>query len=271
MVDIKNTRQKLTVILGMVLLAGAVFMGWNTVARADNLVRGFAATDELRPGLIVMLDKGAQQTVAPVPPEEPDRIYGVVVDPKNAPLTLKGKDDKAYVATSGTYGVLVSTANGSIEPGDYLSISSIGGIAAKAKPSQSTVLGQAENSFDGRSGVITTAAASAIGQVLVNISVQKNPLLANDSVLPASISRLAATIAGRSVSPLRLYVALAIFVVAALLAVTILGSGVRNSLIALGRNPLSQHSIFGGMYKVIFTGISIFILGLAGVYLLLKI
>jgi hypothetical protein len=42
-------------------------------------------------------------------------------------------------------------------------------------------------------------------------------------------------------------------------------------LISLGRNPLSRHSIFIGMYKVVFTGLGVFIIGLAGVYLLLKI
>jgi hypothetical protein len=51
----------------------------------------------------------------------------------------------------------------------------------------------------------------------------------------------------------------------------VLWSGVRGSLIALGRNPLSRKAIFSGMYKVVITGIGIFILGLAGVYLLLRV
>ncbi|HEX4774835.1 MAG TPA: hypothetical protein VH234_04940, partial [Candidatus Saccharimonadales bacterium] len=64
---------------------------------------------------------------------------------------------------------------------------------------------------------------------------------------------------------------LIIFLVTAAAAVTILWSGVRSGLISLGRNPLSRHTILSGMYKVIFTGLGIFILGLAGVYLLLKV
>jgi hypothetical protein len=73
------------------------------------------------------------------------------------------------------------------------------------------------------------------------------------------------------VPAIRIYGALAVFLFAAIIAVLVLWSGVRGSLIALGRNPLSRKAIFSGMYKVVITGIGIFILGLAGVYLLLRI
>jgi hypothetical protein len=62
-----------------------------------------------------------------------------------------------------------------------------------------------------------------------------------------------------------------IFLVSIVATIVILWSGVRSSLISLGRNPLSRHAIFSGMYKVILTGLGVFIIGLAGVYLLIKI
>jgi len=66
-------------------------------------------------------------------------------------------------------------------------------------------------------------------------------------------------------------VAMIIFIVTAIAAITILWSGIRSSLVSLGRNPLSRHVILGGLYKVIITGLSVFGIGLLGVYLLLKI
>jgi hypothetical protein len=78
-------------------------------------------------------------------------------------------------------------------------------------------------------------------------------------------------VANKSVPVIRIYTALFVFMISIMAAVTILWSGVRSSLISLGRNPLSRHSIFIGMYKVVFTGLGVFIIGLAGVYLLLKI
>jgi hypothetical protein len=70
---------------------------------------------------------------------------------------------------------------------------------------------------------------------------------------------------------IRVYIALLIFLVSLVATVVVLWSGVRSSMISLGRNPLSRHAIFSGMYKVVFTGIGVFVIGLAGVYLLLKV
>jgi hypothetical protein len=70
---------------------------------------------------------------------------------------------------------------------------------------------------------------------------------------------------------IRVYTAMLIFLISILASLTILWSGVRSSLISLGRNPLSRKSIFSGMYKTIFTGLGVFIIGMAGVYLLVKV
>jgi len=48
-------------------------------------------------------------------------------------------------------------------------------------------------------------------------------------------------------------------------------SGIRNALIAIGRNPLSKKSIFRGLLEIILTGFIILIIGLFAVYLLLKL
>jgi hypothetical protein len=47
--------------------------------------------------------------------------------------------------------------------------------------------------------------------------------------------------------------------------------GIRNGLISIGRNPLSKKSIVRGMIQVILTALTIFLLGIFGVYLLLRI
>jgi hypothetical protein len=51
----------------------------------------------------------------------------------------------------------------------------------------------------------------------------------------------------------------------------ILYSGVRNTLISIGRNPLSKKTIYKGLIQIILMGLIIFITGLFGVYLLLKL
>lgn len=240
-------------------------------ARADNVVQGFSSAKTLQPGLVVALDKNSSNTVLAAPYSDPTRIYGVVVDPSDAPFTLNNSNARTYVATSGIYQVLVSTSNGAIKAGDYLSMSKNDGIAAKATNVQPTVLGQAETAFDGRSGVITTNGNTSIGRIYININVGQNPLANSSPAVPLFLKKAADSLANKPVSVVRIYTGLVIFVIATVAAVTVLWSGVRNGLVSLGRNPLSRQTIFSGMYKVILTGLAIFIIGLAGVYLLLKI
>lgn len=250
-------------LLSLLILPAAVL--------ADNVVGAFSTKQELQPGLIVSLDNTSARTVTSAPANNTNSIYGVVIDPADAPLTLSGQNSEVFVATDGIYRVLVSTSGGTIKTGDYISMSSISGVGAKATSLQPTILGQAQGGFDGRSNVITTNGGSPIGRIYVSISVKKNPLAASDPAIPSFLKRAASSLANKQVPTARIYTALAIFVITAAVSMTILWSGVKSSLVSLGRNPLSRHSIFRGMYKVIFTGLGVFAIGLAGVYLLLKI
>lgn len=238
---------------------------------ADNVVQGYQTTDNLQPGMIVTLDSSKSDYVSLARPQDDTNLYGIVVNSSDAPLTISNKNSKVYVATGGTYDVLVSTENGSIRPGDYLTLSSINGVAAKADASQPEVIGQASGSFDGKSGATTQSNGVTIGKIAVSVAVQKNPLANSNKAVPSFLEKLASSIAGKPVPATRIYGALAIFLIATAVSVTLLWSGVKSSLVALGRNPLSRHTIFRGMYKVIITGMAIFTMGLAGVYLLLRI
>src|SRR5579864_2584511 len=140
----------------ILVLVSLVWLGFlPLMVYADNVVQVFSISQTFQPGLVVALDKNDYKTVLAMPPGDTGRIYGVVVDPSDAPLTLNSTNSQTFVATSGIYRVLVSTSNGAIKAGDYISMSNLNGIAAKATNVQSTVLGQAETGFDGHSGIIT--------------------------------------------------------------------------------------------------------------------
>jgi len=241
------------------------------IAKADNIIQGYDSKETLQPGLLVALDKSSSKTVIVLPGADPEHIFGVVVDPTDAPFTLNAENSKVFVATSGNFQVLVSTVGGTVKPGDFLTVSNLSGIAQKATSAQSRVLGLAVSGFDGTSNVITNDGKSQIGRVYVQINPQNNPLANNAVLVPSFLKKASNAVAGKSVPAIRIYASLGVFVFAAIVAVLVLWSGVRGSLIALGRNPLSRKAIFSGMYKVVFTGIGIFILGLAGVYLLLRV
>ncbi|MBX4197313.1 hypothetical protein KW801_02015 [Candidatus Saccharibacteria bacterium] len=264
--------KKRPVLLLMVILAGFSFFNLRSISvAADNIIQGYSAKETLQPGLMVALDKSASKSVKILPGGDADHIYGVVVDPTDAPFTLNAQNSKTFVATSGNFQVLVSTIAGSVKPGDFLTVSNLSGIAQKATSVQTRILGQAVSGFDGTSNVITSNGSAKIGRIFVQINPQNNPLANNAVLVPSFLRKASSAVAGKSVPAVRIYGALGVFIFSAIVAVLVLWSGVRGSLIALGRNPLSRKAIFSGMYKVVFTGVGIFILGLAGVYLLLRI
>src|SRR5579884_2068637 len=266
----KTAKKKLLTVFKFLAVLGVLFLPVAPVL-ADNVVEGFTSTQKLQPGLIVALDNPKDRTVKAASASNTNGIYGVVVDPSDAPITLVGENSKVFVATTGTYQVLVSVENGPIKTGDYISMSSVDGIGAKAMISQTVILGRAANGFNGTSNVVTSNNNKAIGRIYVNLGVQKNPLSSTDPTLPSFLRKVANGLANKSVPVIRVYTALLIFLISILAALTILWSGVRGGLISLGRNPLSRKAIFSGMYKTVFTGIGVFIIGLAGVYLLLKV
>jgi hypothetical protein len=254
--------------LALLLLA---FVAVVPFVHADTIVRGFNAKGTLEPGLVVALSGKSTDTVEVSSGNNSSKIYGVVIDPSQAPLTVQKKGEQVFVATGGTYLTFVSTEDGAIKVGDYISISSINGVGSKAVE-QPTILGKALEDFSGKSSVITnTAEGHQIGRIRVSIIPGKNPLVKDNVAIPAPLKRFGQAIAGKNISALRIYVALAIFVVTSIIALTVLAVGVRSSITSIGRNPLSKKYILRGLFQVLTVAFLVFLIGMFGVYLLLRL
>jgi hypothetical protein len=210
-------------------------------------------------------------------------MQGVAVAANDAALTLSQNttSQQIYVATNGRYTVLVSTQNGPIKDGDYITISSLDGIGMKANSTDAVVLGKAAEPFSGSDTVISSATLTtsdhakinvSVGRIAVDISITHNPLqVVAGNNLPGYLQRASATIANKPVSTSRVYVSLAIILVTALVAGSLLYGGVRSGITAIGRNPLARQSIGKSLVQVVLTSFIILIIGLFGVYLILRL
>jgi len=249
-----------------------IFLLVGAVVSADTIVRGFKSKTLLDPGWIVTLSKDDSEAVDLAAAKATTRIYGVVIDPSQAPVTLQSQQgQRVFVATSGSYPVLVNVQHGQIKAGDYVSLSDTDGIGAKATPDQSDVLGQALEKFDGRSGVLSGSGATATGKIVVAVAPDRNPLAKNDIAVPGPLKHLAGSVSNKSLSALRIYAALAIFLISAAIATVVLVAGVRSGMVAIGRNPLSRHYVVQGLLQVVAVAVLVFIIGVFAVYLLLKL
>lgn len=270
--------QRLSAFVGLV---GLIVASMNYQILAQAVTQGFGSEQTLQRGMLVRLKENDATKVEAVKQESADKVYGVVVDSNDAPVTLSAEGKKVFIATNGHYEVLVSTQNGEVKAGDYLTISAIDGIGMKASDKEPIVAGRALADFDGKAGAISSAQVKKsdgssqtinIGRVQADLSIARNPNLKGaEANLPEALRRAAEAIAGKPVNAVRVYVALFVFMVSTIVASVLLYGGVRSAIISIGRNPLGKKSIMRGMFQVVITGMTVFITGVFGVYLLLKI
>jgi hypothetical protein len=247
-------------------------------------VQGYSADSPLDNGTIVELTGKDANKVKISSKANLQNMFGVVVDRNLLPITISnpGLQNEVYVAASGTYSVLVSNEAGSITSGDYVTMSSVNGVAMKAGTEEKTVLGRANASFDGKGVVLGTTTLKdttgktnqtvKLGSIPVTVDIKKNPNEKSTKVeVPDFLKRVGQAIAEKEVSAIRIYISLGITALSIIAAIVIIYSGIRNSVISIGRNPMSKKSIFRALLEIILTSILIIVIGLFAVYLLLRL
>lgn len=244
----------------------------------------YTAASGVQMGMIVALDSKKPQTVVPLPQEDAKRMHGVVIPQTNASIALAPEAAQAQqvlVASSGQHNVLVSTQQGVIKAGDYITVSALSGIGMKAATHDTQVVGRAVTAFAGNADVISKVnvkdntnkkVSVSVGRIMVDLNVAGNPLYqeATDNV-PRPLAQAANAVAGKPVSAIRIYAALAILAAITFIVGHMLYSGIQSSMLAVGRNPLSKKSIMRSLMQTVFAALIIFVAGVFAVYLLLKL
>ena len=277
MIIIKNNKKIFLAIVAIL----SIFL-FTLSVNAQTVTQGYGADSVLQVGMIVGLKKDDPRMVEPISSNNAANTQGVVVAANDSAVLLGNDNEKVYVASGGRFKVLVSNQNGDINTGDYVAVSSIDGVGMVANSDNPIVLGKAITDYrsSDTNQVISTAKVKnssgkevqlSLGYVVVDISIGKNPLARNDNNLPAFLSKASETIAGKPVSATKIYISLIIMFLATAVAASLLYAGVRNSMIAIGRNPLSRKLIVRGLFQVVFIGLIVFLCGIFGVYLLLKL
>jgi len=270
------------------LIASSLILGFIVAAPlyAQAVTHSYVTDSSLQRGMIVRIAEKDKTKVEPLSEKFPTKMEGVIVAANDSPVTLSNSDttkQQVFVATTGRYNVLVSNQNGVIKEKDYITISSLDGIGTKAGTKEPIVVGKALAGFDGKTSVSGTTTLKdsagnqitvAIGLIPVDISISHNPLEKSpESRIPGVgfLQSGAKVLVNKTVDPARLYISVVILIVVAIISGSILFSGVRNSLVSIGRNPLAKKSIVRGLIQVVLVAIIFFTIGLFGVYLLLKL
>jgi hypothetical protein len=251
---------------------------------AQNVTQGYKTDRPIQKGMIVSLDDKDGSKVHAIDPTNPAAMLGVVVASSDSPVSLSGPtgEQQVFVATYGQYEILVSTQNGAVNVGDYVTVSALTGVGMKASSTQQMVIGKAVAAFDGKQGVestynLTTSSGQKqiqLGRIKADISVAHNPMYSTEKPqenVPQVLSSAVKLVTDRPLSPSRIYAGLAVLLLTLFLAGGILYAGVRSGMVAIGRNPLAKHSIMRNLLQVTIMALIVFVIGLFAVYLLLRL
>lgn len=283
--SIKAVLAAITLSLLCLIMGGSV-LGGNALADSgvQSVAQSYTTTSALQTGLIVRLSNKSANQVVPATYATAAKMLGVTVAASDAAVTLSDSSSngqQVYVASSGRYDVLVSNQAGTIDSGDNITISSLDGVGMKAG-NESTILGRADASFDGRHNVDSTTSLRdptgrqvtvAIGRIPVDIAIGVNPVApqSGSGYVPGILRQIAGAINSQPVAAWRIYVSLVVMLLGVLVGASLLYGGVRSGMIAVGRNPLARGSIMRNLLQVIVTGIIIVMAGLFAAYAILRV
>lgn len=272
----------------LVAVACGMLFSMSGQAGAQAIAKAYMTDGHLNRGMLVRLKPDDKGRVEALTVQSHKKMEGVVVAANDAPVTLSDPDQskqQVFVATSGTYYVLVSTQNGPIAAKDHITISSLPGIGMRAGTTDQMVVGRALQAFDGTRNISGTTRIKspdgqekpvALGLIEVDINITRNPGVGDDktkSGIPgfAYVQAGAETIVGKEVSMTRLYLSCLVLILATAVSASIMYAGVRHGLLAIGRNPLAKKSIMGNLIQVVLLSVTILIFGVGAVYLILKL
>jgi hypothetical protein len=255
-----------------------------TTNTSGAVLQTYNAGPAVLPGMLVELNPKDSKTVIPLTGKDVDKMLGVVVPANDAAIVLTPQSvssQQVLVATSGNYNLLVSNQEGSIKAGDYLTISALSGVAMKGTANQAEVVGRAVGNFQASNNDLGTVSLKnsaggsstvSIGHTLVNVYLASNPLYhENSNNLPSFLSKTASTVADGPVSQIRVYLSGILLLTTVIITATMFYASVQSGIVAVGRNPLAKRAIGRSLVQTIIGGLIIFIAGLLGVYLILRL
>jgi hypothetical protein len=248
------------------------------------VTQSYNAGPSVLTGMIVELKPKDPTTVIPLNSNDIRNMLGVVVPLNDASIVLTPQSvstQQVLVATANRHSLLVSNQNGPIKTGDYLTVSSLAGIGMEAGIDQTEIIGRAAADFTGSNNVIGSVPLKSslgrttnvnIGYIPVDVYLAPNPLSQkNANNLPGFLTKMANAFTNQSVSSFRVYLSAIMLLGTLVITGIIFYSGVRNSIVAIGRNPLAKKTIGRSMLQTIVIGLIIFVVGIFAVYLILNL
>lgn len=258
---------KIIILLFVICLefsASYLWPAWTSLAQTSQSVAiSIPVTGDVREGSIVCTDSIESKVYSPCTREYDSNMTGVV-SPTASVSFDDGLPGSVLVTSSGNTHVLVSSINGNIKKGDYVTSSKTPGVGQLAKKS-GYVLGTALADY-------SSDDAQSTGLLLVNLS--PRPAVLTAGARNNLMQLIFEGVSGAFESPLaalRYVIAGILVVVSFIFGLLHFGKMAKSGVEALGRNPLAAKTIQFGIMLNVLIAIVIMGIGLGIAYIVLVI
>ena len=258
----------------------ALAIGLAGVTKAETITQAFYAEEQLALGTIVSLDRPEASTVVKATPRNINNLYGVIVQQGDISVSQDNSRNQVFVANEGVANVLVSTANGSVNAGDAITVKSIEGIGEKSSQ-EGIVLGIAQQDLENNNneleqytiGENSSNKNISIGLIPVHISVGSYSDIMGSTGLEDrnALEQVADGLAGKRVKLFALVLSFIVLLIGIFASIFIITSSSYGSIISMGRNPLSEKKIVRSLLLLFSMAIGFFASSALIAYLILRI
>lgn len=270
-----------TALLVVLFVGGALLLGiGHGAAASSNISQGYTTRDsELSVGMAVSLSIDStpeNQLVERANRGNMDRFVGIVTTIDKSLLSLTGKNAELVVTANGEVAAFVSDLNGEVHQGDILTVSPLAGILMKAGLTDSLIVGAAVEDMPSEGRIVRQIDTEggqertvAIARHNVDVSLRTRQVVVPEE--GTFLVLLGESITGKQVSHTQVVVALVIFMMMLVVEGSIIYGAVRNSILAVGRNPLSKRALYKQLLQVSWLALIVLVFGLAASYIVLWI
>lgn len=247
-----------------VIIAGV----YTAPGSAQDFSSGYTSRSPVSAGMAVSLVPEQDKVVEPTHRENLDDVLGVVVSGSESLFTVTSEQSNVQVVTSGVTKMLVTDTNDTIRSGDYITASNVEGIGMRADDDHGKVIARARKDFaeaDTRTVEVEEEEPRTVSVARIPVAIQigGNPeAKVTDSPLPGFLQGTANMLAGQPVSPARIVISLVIVAGGLVGSMVLLYGAVSSTIISIGRNPLSNKSIYAGLFRMVLIALMIVLISL---------
>jgi len=261
--------------LGVSMLILTIGVSSLSAQGVSSIAQGFQTKDSgVVSGALVSLKDNTPNAVELATPGNVQDLIGIAGS--KSLIELSNGVGSLQVVTNGTTDALVTDINGNVKTGDHITASPISGVGMKATTS-GVVVGTAQANLSGvttHEQQVTNKKGKVVTVKIGTIPVQVDKVFyqaPNDSnsFLPPVLSDFASSVAGHTVSPIRILAASLLIALLFVIVTILLYSAVRSSIISIGRNPLSEQAVHKSLLEVGLTIVGVLVFTVIVVYLIL--